>query len=109
MMNRFLSQILGTNLELEDVEILDEVDALLEVDTLEEVDTLKFRSQQLRLAQTFINKTNYRQMMNRFLSQILGANLELEDVEILDEVDALLEVDTLEEVDTLKFQASNVD
>ena len=48
-------------------------------------------------------------MMNRFLSQILGANLELEDVEILDEVDALLEVDTLEEVDTLKFQASNVD
>ena len=48
-------------------------------------------------------------MMNRFLSQILGTNLELEDVEILDEVDALLEVDTLEEVDTLKFQASNVD
>ena len=48
-------------------------------------------------------------MIIRFLSQILGANLELEDVEILDEVDALLEVDTLEEVDTLKFQASNVD
>ena len=58
MMNRFLSQILGTNLELEDVEILDEVDALLEVDTLEEVDTLKFQSQQLRLAQTFINEAN---------------------------------------------------
>ena len=48
-------------------------------------------------------------MIIRFLSQILGTNLELEDVEILDEVDALLEVDTLEEVDTLKFQASNVD
>ena len=57
MMNRFLSQILGTNLELEDVEILDEVDALLEVDTLEEVDTLKFHSQQLRLLQTFINES----------------------------------------------------
>ena len=48
-------------------------------------------------------------MMNRFLSKILGTNLELEDVEILDDVDALLEVDTLEDVDTLKFQPSNVD
>ena len=58
MMNRFLSQILGTNLELEDVETLDDVDALLEVDTLEEVDTLKFQSQQLRLAQKFRSETN---------------------------------------------------
>ena len=78
------------------------------MDTLEEVDTLKFQSRQLRLAQTFINETNYRQMMKRFLSQILGATIELEDVEILDEVDALLEVDTLEEVDTLKFQSKQL-
>ena len=55
-MNRFLSQILGANLELEDVEILDEVDALLEVDTLEEVDTLKFHSQKHGLAKPFVNK-----------------------------------------------------
>ena len=58
MVKDFLCGISATYLELEDVEILDEVDALLEVDTLEEVDTLKFQSQQLRLAQTFINETN---------------------------------------------------
>ena len=57
-MNRFLSQILGTNLELEDVEILDDVDALLDVETLEEVDTLKFQSKQLRLPQKLISETN---------------------------------------------------